>query len=78
VGLTAEGDLTTMATDPKRRQPKTYYPMYCKWCKDKGILRLVGYSEIEHSDGMCENARIWLGKNSGERKSGRTKKGLPF
>lgn len=33
------------------------YPRICLWCKKKGIYKIVGYSEIEDSHGMCEECK---------------------
>jgi len=43
------------------------YPIVCLWCREKGIHKIVGYSEIEHSDGMCEKCKkeqlkLWKNK----------------
>lgn len=33
------------------------YPIICLWCKEKGIHKIVGHSEIENSHGMCEECK---------------------
>ncbi len=32
---------------------ETTFPVLCAWCKSNGVLRVVGRSTVEDSDGMC-------------------------
>ncbi|KKM78485.1 hypothetical protein LCGC14_1359460 [marine sediment metagenome] len=44
------------------------YPVLCAWCSAKGIRKVVGYSGVENSHGICENCLgIW---NQQEKEDG--------
>jgi len=36
------------------------YPVYCVWCEEQGKLKIIGYCEVKHSHGICEECKKGL------------------
>ena len=49
----------------------TYYPMMCAWCRADGVETRVGWTTVEHSDGICRRHKEEMREQCGLQRENR-------